>query len=116
MRRFWVFRGLKFLVLAAAAVVVFGLLVMGLWNWLTPALFGWKEIGFGQAVALLVLSRILFGRFHGPWARGMHWRHHMLERWEHMTPEEREKFRAGFHGHCGHGAAAESAGGKVSAV
>jgi hypothetical protein len=25
----------------------------------------------------------------------------MMERWEQMTPEEREKFRQGMHGHCG---------------
>jgi hypothetical protein len=25
----------------------------------------------------------------------------MIERWEKMTPEEREKFRQGFRGHCG---------------
>jgi H+/Cl- antiporter ClcA len=110
------FRCLKFAVLAAMAVAVFGLMVMGLWNWLTPALFGWKEIGFWQAAGLLVLSRILFGRFPGPWGRGMRWRQHMLERWERMTPEEREKFRAGFQGHCGRAAPADSSGGKVSSV
>jgi hypothetical protein len=107
MRRFWVFRGLKFLVLVAVAVAVFGLVVMGLWNWLTPALFGWKEISYGQALALLVLSKILLGGFHRPWGFGMHGRHRMLHRWESMTPEEREKFRAGMHGHCGHRTAPE---------
>jgi hypothetical protein len=25
----------------------------------------------------------------------MHWRRRMMERWAQMTPEEREKFRAG---------------------
>ena len=29
------------------------------------------------------------------------WRHHMMERWEKMTPEEREKFRQGMRGRCG---------------
>ena len=32
----------------------------------------------------------------------MHWRRRMHERWEHMTPEEREKFRQGVRERCGH--------------
>ena len=87
--------------LVAAAVAVFGLAVMLLWNWLLPGLFGWTEIGFWQAVGLLVLARILFGGFHRHWGGRMAWRHRMMERWSQMTPEEREKFRAGFRGHCG---------------
>ena len=83
------------------AIAVFGLVVMGLWNWLMPTVFGWSEIGFWQAIVLLILSRILFGGFHGHWGGGSHWRHRMQERWKRMTPEEREKFGAGFHGHCG---------------
>ena len=61
----------------AVLVAVVGLVVMGLWNWLMPALFGWTEIGFWQAVALLILSKILFGGFRSPWGSGMHWRHRM---------------------------------------
>jgi hypothetical protein len=102
MRRYWMLRKGRFVLLAAVAIAVFGLIVMGLWNWLMPVLFGWPEIGFWQAVALLVLSKILFGGFRGPWGHGMHWRHRMQERWERMTPEEREKFQTGFRGHCGH--------------
>jgi hypothetical protein len=30
----------------------------------------------------------------------MHWRRRMMERWEQMTPEEREKFRQGVGGRC----------------
>jgi hypothetical protein len=75
------------------AVAVGGAAVMLLWNWLTPVLFGWKTINFLQALGLLVLSRILFGGFRG---RGGHGgRHHLAERLEAMTPEEREKFKAG---------------------
>jgi len=39
--------------------------VMALWNWLMPALFGLKTIRFLQALGLLVFSRILFGGFRG---------------------------------------------------
>jgi hypothetical protein len=27
--------------------------------------------------------------------RGRHWKHRMRAKWEHMSPEEREKFRSG---------------------
>ena len=99
----WVAHGLKILVLAAIAATALGFVVMGLWNWLVPAVVGWKPIDFWQALGLLVLTRLLFG-FRAGFGFGhrMHWRGRMAERWERMTPEEREKFRAGMHGRCGH--------------
>ena len=51
--------------LAILGMVVFaalgGYVVMRLWNWLTPAMFGWHVITFWQALGLLVLVRLLFG-------------------------------------------------------
>jgi hypothetical protein len=38
-----------------------GFIVMQLWNWLLPAIFGWKAVTFWQALGLLALCRILFG-------------------------------------------------------
>lgn len=85
-----------------ALLVVFGIAALGwvvmlLWNWLMPELFfGTKEIGYLQAIGLLILSKILFGGFrHGCPAR---WHR---QRWEQMSPEEREKFRLGMRGCCG---------------
>jgi len=86
-RRF--FRGLKFVLFALLFVTVFGFVVMRLWNWLMPVLFGWHSINFWQAVGILVLSKILFGGFRGRPGGHMQWRRRMMERWEHMTPEER---------------------------
>lgn len=80
-----------------------GELVMHLWNWLLPPLFGWHQITFWQAVALLALCRILFGRWggHGPRSEGRRRiRERMDERWEKMTPEEREKFRQSWRARC----------------
>ena len=71
-----------------------GEIVLRLWNWLAPALFGWREVTFWQALGLLALCRILFGGF------GLHnsgrskLRRRIDERCETMTPEERERFRA----------------------
>jgi hypothetical protein len=98
MKRKWMF----VLVPPALALVIaiFGEVVMHLWNWLVPALFGLHMITFWQALGLLVLCRILFGGFghHGDRSRG---RHRCADRWEKMTPEERENFRKEFRGRCG---------------
>ena len=102
MKTHWMLRVLKFAVLAVLAVVVFGFVTLHLWNWLLPGLFGWKLITFWQAVGLVILSKIFFGGFRGRPGGGMHWRHRMRERWEQMTPEEREKFREGMRRRCGH--------------
>lgn len=95
-------RGIRVVLLVALAVAGFSFVVMGLWNWLMPALFGLRAIAFPEALGLLVLSRILFGGFHRRPGFGGHWRARMAERWEQMTPEEREKFRQGMRGRCGH--------------
>src|SRR5258708_3554763 len=44
-------------------VFIGGEIVLHLWNWLLPSLFGWREITFWQAVGLLALCRILFAGF-----------------------------------------------------
>ncbi len=82
-----------------------GFVVMQLWNWLLPTLFGWHTVTFWQALGLLVLCRILFGRWggHGHRYGRSRIRRRMAERWERMTPEERERFRQGMGGRCGFG-------------
>ncbi|HTQ80181.1 MAG TPA: hypothetical protein VMM92_09300 [Thermoanaerobaculia bacterium] len=78
-----------------------GGVVQLLWNWLLPPLFGWHAITFWQAVGLLALCRILFGGLGRHGVRGYGFRRRMAERWEQMTPEERERFRQGMRGRCG---------------
>jgi hypothetical protein len=70
-----------------------GEIVLYLWNWLLPPLFGWRTLTFWQALGLLALCRILFGGFgfHGGGRSRM--RRRMEERCGNMSPEEREKFR-----------------------
>ena len=86
--------------LAVLGMLVFitlgGVIVMQLWNWLLPPLFGWHQITFWQALGLLALCRILFGGFGSHGVRSNVRRRmaeRMDERCEHMTPEERERFR-----------------------
>ena len=95
--------------LAITGMVLFtfigGELVKLLWNWLAPELFGLPQITFWQAIGLLALCRILFGGFGmnggSHRRRGMRGRmgrrieERMRERWEEMTPEQRERFRQG---------------------
>lgn len=80
-----------FLVMAAA----FSAIVMLLWNWLMPAIFGLIAINFWQALGLLVLARILFGGMGFGRNRMMMGRmrdNPIHEKWMKMTPEQREEF------------------------
>jgi len=94
--------------LAILAIVAFiaigGEVVMHLWNWLLPALFGWRLITFWQAVGLLALCRILFGGHGGRGWNRSNFRRRMAERRWQMTPEEREKWRQTMRSRCGFGA------------
>jgi hypothetical protein len=105
MKKFWFKKGLMFLVFFVAAVLLFGTVVMGLWNAILPAVLGIKAITFVQALGILLLSKILFGGFghRGRWNGGRHqqWRYNMREKWSNMTPEEREKFKAEWKNRCG---------------
>lgn len=44
-------------------IAVGGVVVLLLWNWLLPDIFGVRQITFWQALGLLALCRILFGGF-----------------------------------------------------
>jgi hypothetical protein len=83
-------------------------LVLHLWNWLLPPIFGWRQISFWQAFGLLALCRILFGGFGVHGAGRTNFRRRMADRmadrmsdrmgermaarWDRMTPDERERF------------------------
>ncbi|HEY3370016.1 MAG TPA: hypothetical protein VGK10_04155 [Prolixibacteraceae bacterium] len=89
-----------FIPLIILAFIAFGLITMHLWNWLMPLLFHLPAITFWQTVGLLILSRLLLGGFggHGR-GHGHHCRRDMHEKWEKMSPEEREQFRDHIHMH-----------------
>ena len=104
MRRKW-----KWFYLAPLAIVGLALfialggeIVMQLWNWLLPPLFGWREITFWQALGILALCRILFGGLGG---------HRGPRSTRHMSDEEKERWRQRLRERCGgRPAASESAG------
>ncbi|MDB6089906.1 MAG: hypothetical protein JWN85_2690, partial [Gammaproteobacteria bacterium] len=99
--------------LAVVALLIF--VFMSLWNQLVPSLFSGPSVSFWQAAGLLVLTRILVGGFRGhggpPWgARRRHWKSQMWrERWESMSPEDRERLRERFKHRCGWGLPGEMA-------
>lgn len=102
MRKKWIF-----IPLAIVAIPLFifigGELVMKLWNWLLPPLFGWRQVTFWQALALLALCRILFGGFGSHRSGRPGFRYRMKDRCGSMTPEERERFRQRMREHFGVG-------------
>lgn len=93
-------RAVKIAFFALIAVAIATFVVMSLWNALMPNIFAVKAITFWQALGLLVLSKLLFGGFRPYGGAGRHWKRRMAERWEQMTPEEREKFRQGLSYAC----------------
>jgi hypothetical protein len=76
---------------ALGVVVAFllGWVVMLLWNWLMPSIFGLPTIGFWKAWGLVILAHILFkaGR-HGPNHRS-HFRPHSS--WKEKFKEKMKK-------------------------
>ena len=94
----WVVKGFMFVGCMIVALAVVSWMVMLLWNALVPGLFGGPPLRYLQAAGVLVLSRILFGGLRGhpaPW-RHRGWR----QRWESLTPEERERLREKYARHC----------------
>ena len=96
----WIFKGIGVLALIALAVYIFGYGTMWLWSYVMVDLFHLPALDFYHALALLLLSRLLFGGFRG---RG-HWgKGRMLKaKWESMPADEREKFKAQFAEKCRH--------------
>ncbi len=104
MRRRWIFIVPAAILGMLLFTFIGGEVVKLLWNWLLPPLFGFRQITFWHALGLLALCRILFGGLglHSSGSRSRI-RRRMEERWERMTPEERERFRQGMRGRwdCG---------------
>jgi hypothetical protein len=78
--------GIGFGFLGIGLLFLFGFVVMLLWNWLMPEIFGLKRIGYWQAWGLLALSSILFKGMgsskdgaHGDRKRRRHLRRYMEE-------------------------------------
>jgi hypothetical protein len=120
MRRKWIFLGPLASLGIALVIFIGGEIVMHLWNWNLPPLFGWHEITFWQALGLFALCRILFGGS-GPLRPGSARVRRRLsegiseqieDRCLHMTAEERDRFRQRMRERWGFGPAADEGPGK----
>lgn len=107
MRTKWLFLGPLALVGIAVFIALGAEIVKLLWNWLLPPLFGWRTIGFWQALGLLVLCRILFGGLAPARGARMHSR---------LTPEEREQMRRRWRERWGFGPPAGGTAGPESTL
>ncbi len=111
MKRWWILKGLKMMLIFVLIAATMSYLVMNLWNWLIPAIFALNAITFWQALGILALAKLLFGFGRGGWRSGNyggHWKNRgqqykkqMEEKLKNMTPEEREKFRVEWRKRCG---------------
>lgn len=78
-RKPWYFVGFGILGVIGMALfaLIFGWVIMVLWNALMPQIFGLTVLSFWQAVGLAVLARLLFGCSH---MGRRHWKH---RHWHH---------------------------------
>jgi len=90
--------------LVIAAILLFGWIVMQLWNAILPSALHAGELSYLQSIGLLVLCRILFGGFAGkrfggggPGFRGGIGK----EKWMSMSDEEKAKFKEQWRMRCG---------------
>lgn len=84
--------GIGFAILGIGLAFLFGWVVMLLWNWLMPDIFGLKRLTYWQAWGLLILSHILFKSFgsgHGSGRSDRKRRRH-LRRYLHEEPAMKE--------------------------
>ena len=81
-------------IIAAAMALILGFVVMWLWNWLMPDIFGLPQITFWKAWGLVVLAHILFKSF------PHHDKHNHDDRWkkrfkEKFFPEKDDEAKEG---------------------
>src|SRR5258708_5193354 len=103
MNQYRFLRILKVLLIVVVAGTLLGFVIMHLWNWLMPALFGLNMITFWQALGLFVLGKLLLGGFHHHHRGRPRWGQPLRQRWDQMSPAEPDRFRAGIRGRRGCG-------------
>ncbi|PIB28559.1 hypothetical protein [Maribacter sp. 4G9] len=55
------FKVFFFILLGIAIAFLVGYIMMHLWNWLMPDLFGLPQIGYWKALGILLLAKSIFG-------------------------------------------------------
>lgn len=78
-------------------VALFGIATQYLWNWLMPKIFGLPTLTLIETFGLLLLAKILFGfggKCSGHSQNKWQWKQRMFSKFENMSPEDRERFKA----------------------
>ncbi|MGE5105990.1 MAG: hypothetical protein ACM3H8_00470 [Sphingobacteriales bacterium] len=81
-----------FIIVAPIAILIFGGVVMLLWNNVLAVVLHVSAITFWQALGILVLSKILFSSFGGGSGYRRDYQKEKMM-WRNMTPEQKEKFK-----------------------
>jgi len=78
-------------------LLVVGVVVLLLWNWLMPQLFSLPAINYWQSLGLLLLSKIFFSGF---WYQNTgkeyseeHWKQKFHRKWGHVEDSHRRKVK-----------------------
>jgi Ca2+/H+ antiporter, TMEM165/GDT1 family len=98
------FKERKFLFIIPFVLLVLTVItgvVMLLWNNVLAVVLHISTVSFWQALGILALSKILFGGFRGAQWGKHQWKKKMMQRWDGMTAEEKEKFRGEWEKRCG---------------
>jgi hypothetical protein len=94
------------ILVALAMIIIAALATMLLWNAVMPAIFTLPPIHYGQALALMILARLLIGSLGGigDLTHALASRHALKDHWRSLSPEERtrllERHGPGFGRHC----------------
>jgi len=84
--------------LAIAFVFLVSFLVMLLWNYTLPSIFGLTTITLWQAMGLFLLCKLLFGFGKGPKRGGPPWKRRYMDKdLSELSEAEKEKFQQYIH-------------------
>lgn len=89
-----------FLLIPIALFFAVGFILMLLWNFLIPVIFGLKAISYLQAIGLFLLSRLLFGNLGFGNKKPPFINSKFREKMMKMTPEERQQFKQEWKERC----------------
>ena len=99
MKKSWM---VKAVLIGTLAILATSSLLMLLWNWLIPTVFKGPAITWWQALALFMVTKLLFGGwFHWTQERGS-WKKKFEAQWSKMTPEEQARLKRSFTRQCHH--------------
>ena len=92
-----------FVLIPISILFASGGIVMLLWNWLMPDIFGLRVLNYWQSLELLALSRMLFGGFgFGRHRNRSFGKSRFREKWSSMSEVEKQHFRERWDAHCMH--------------